>query len=71
MPLILRNSMPLQELCVGDLRFCSLLENTLQVWGRDPFPIFENSFEDAVGRVCEGTTQAMHYWGSSEGRALC
>jgi hypothetical protein len=46
-------------------------ENTLQVQDRDPFHNIRERFEHAVDRVCEGTTQAMHYRGSSEGRAFC
>jgi len=48
---------PIQGPRIGKLLFRNLLENTLQVQGRDPFHIFEH----AVGRVCEGTTHAMHY----------
>jgi len=36
-------------------------ENPAQVQDRDPFHSIRERFELAVGRVCEGTTQAMHY----------
>jgi hypothetical protein len=54
-------------LCIENLLFRSLLENTASSGLRAVLFTGERS-EHTTG---EGTTQAMHYRASSEGRAFC
>ena len=52
-------------------QICSLPENTVQVQDRAPFLNIRERFEHVASGACEGTTPAMHYRGSSLGRAFC